>query len=166
MRYLTLHSDFSAFFNCIHHYSASLAIQLLIIWHLDYQNAKFHKPHPYLQKPRESWWLRNLAKWHPIVKTTRSTKNVLIIEEKLGICKLMATDRSYTKCYGSRRSTAVTETWKKMSDMGMGIRCLKIGVQLKLDDHRIFGLGQQQSEKAMLVTWPMLILLYPDWRHF
>ena len=31
-------------------------------------------------------------------------------------------------------------------------------MQPKLDEHCIFGLGQQQSEKAMLVTRPMLIL--------
>ena len=42
-----------------------------------------------------------------------------------------------------------------MSDMGMGKRCLKIGVQPKLDEH-YFGLGQQQSEKAMPVTRPTL----------
>ena len=41
---------------------------------------------------------------------------------------------------------------------------LKIVVQLKLDEHCIFGLGRQQSEKTMLATRPMWgrILLYSD----
>ena len=48
-----------------------------------------------------------------------------------------------------------------MSDCGTGMvgkRHLKVGVQPK----HYFGLGRQQSDKAMLVTRPMLILLYPD----
>ena len=84
-------------------------------------------------------------------------------EEKLGICKLMATDRSYMECYGSRRLTTVTKILREnVRDMGIGKRCLKIGVQPKLDEHCIFGLGWQQSEKAILVTRPMLILFYPN----
>ena len=72
----------------------------------------------------------------------------------------MATHTSYTECYGSGRSTVVAKSCKiikEMADIDM-----KIGVQPKLDEHCIFGLGWQQSEKAMLVTRPMLILLYPD----
>ena len=40
-----------------------------------------------------------------------------------------------------------------MADMGVK---KKIGVQLKPDEHCICGLVQQQSEKAMFVTRPML----------
>ena len=38
-----------------------------------------------------------------------------------------------------------------MADIGM-----KINVHPKLDEHCIFGLGWQQSEKAMLVTRQLL----------
>ena len=41
-------------------------------------------------------------------KAMQSAENV--IEEKLNICKLMATDRSYAEHYGSRRLTAVTKS--------------------------------------------------------
>ena len=135
-------------------YSASLVIRTSIIQHPNYPNAKFHKPHPHLQKPRGSWQLRNLAKWcFPIIKKQCR------VEEKLDICKLMATDRSYGalrkytieySCKISKKSPRKWPTWAWRN------RCLKIDVQPKLDDNCIFGLGWQQSEKAMLVTRAML----------
>ena len=91
--------------------------------------------HPQLSKPRLSDTLiiqiQNLSshthiyKGHvqngvfQLLKATRSAENVLIIEEKLDICKLMATDKSYTERYRSRRSTIVAKFSKKMDDMGM-----------------------------------------------
>ena len=108
--------------------------------------------------------IAKFAKWRfPIVKAVWSAENVLVIEEKLGIGKLMATDRSYTKRYEGRQSTTVTKTWKENVWHGHGKRHLKIGVQPKLDEHCIFGLGRQQSEKAMLVM--RLMLLSRLWRH-
>ena len=64
-------------------------VQCIIVYpNLDYPNAKFHKPHPHLQKPCGLWQLQNLAKWYfPIVKAMQSAENVLIIKEKLDICK-------------------------------------------------------------------------------
>ena len=46
----------------------------------------------------------------------QSAENVLIIEEKLEIRKLMAVDRVYTEDYRSRRSTIVSKT---MDNIGM-----------------------------------------------
>ena len=51
-------------------------------------------------------------------KATQSAENVLIIKEKLDICKLMATDGSYTEHYRSRQSTIIARSSKKMADMG------------------------------------------------
>ena len=116
-------------------YSASSVIQTSIIRHLDHPNAKFIKPHPHLRKPHAKWCF-------PIVKATRSAENVLIIEEKLDICKLMATDKSYTECYGSRRSTTAIRFSKKMDDMGMNKKGVWRSVKSKLDERCIFDLGR------------------------
>ena len=48
----------------------------------------------------------------------QSAKNVLIIEGKLDICKLMATDRSYTERYRSRLSTTVAKSQKDHKENG------------------------------------------------
>ena len=75
------------------------------------------------------------------------------------ICKLMAADRSYTECYGSGQSTTVTKSkilkengWHGLEDKEHS----KICVQPKVDELCRFGLDWQQSEKAMIVTRPML----------
>ena len=108
------------------HIEMTLVIRTSIIWHLDYPNTKFHKPHPHLQKPCGSWQLRYLAKCcFPIVKVTRSAENVLITEEKLDICKLMTTDRSYTERYGSRWSTTVARILKENVRHGHGKKILE-----------------------------------------
>ena len=107
------------------HIEMTLVIRTSIIWHLDYPNTKFHKPHN-SQKPCGSWRLWYLAKCcFPIVKVTQSAENVLIIEEKLGICKLMTTDRSYTERYGSRRSTTVAKILKENVQHGHGKKLLE-----------------------------------------
>ena len=78
--------------------------------------CKIHKPHSHLWKPCRSWQLWNPAKWHFLtVKAMPSAKNILIIEEKLDIYKLMATNRFYMECYGIRRSTIV----KKIANMSI-----------------------------------------------
>ena len=48
--------------------------------------------------------------------------------------------------------------------MGMNKKMLedRCTGQSYVDEHCIFGLGQQQNEKTMLLTRLMLILLYPD----
>ena len=56
----------------------------------------------------------------------QSAKNVLIIEERLDIYKLMAVDRVYTEDYRSRRSTIVTIFSKTMDNIGMKKKSLKI----------------------------------------
>ena len=57
----------------------------------------------------------------------QSAENVLIIEEKLDICKLMAVDRVYTEeYYRSRRSTIVAIFSKTMDNIGMKKKSLKI----------------------------------------
>ena len=56
----------------------------------------------------------------------QSAENVLIIEEKLDICKFMAVDRVYTEDYGSRRSTIVAIFSKTMDNIGMKEKSLKI----------------------------------------
>ena len=90
-----------------------------------------------------------------------------LLEEKLDICKLMATDRPYTERYRTRRLTIVAKTWKILQENGQHGHEEKdawrsVYSRSYVDEQRIFGLGRQQSEKAMLVTRPMLILLYPD----
>ena len=62
-------------------------------------------------------------------KQHRVPKNVLIIEEKLGMCKLMAIQ---IERYGSRQST-IERFSKKMSDMKKkALEDLKISVKPKL----------------------------------
>ena len=123
---LALHGSTSALDTEVQCILKWLVIRTSIIWHLDYPNTKFHKPHPHLQKPCGSWRLRYLTKCcFPIVKVTRSAENVLIIEEKLDICKLMTTDRSYTERYGSRWSTTVTKILKENVRHGHGKKTLE-----------------------------------------
>ena len=92
-------------------YSACSVIRTLIIRHLDYPNAKFHKPHLHYKSHMGLGDYKILQKFiFQLSKAMQSAENVLIIEEKLGICKLMATDRSYTEHYGSRRLTTVAKS--------------------------------------------------------
>ena len=86
-------------------------IEIQITEDAPYKLYKFHKPHSHLQKPCELWRLKILSKWHLlIIKAVWSAENVLIIKEKLDICKLMAIDRSYMEHYGSGQSTTVAKS--------------------------------------------------------
>ena len=69
-------------------YSASSVIWILIIQHLDYPNAKFHKPHPHLQKPHglgDCEILQMAPSNHQ-----GNAECLKCIEERLDTCKLIA----------------------------------------------------------------------------
>ena len=100
-------------------YSASSIIQTSIIWRLNYPDAKFHKPHPHYKSHvglGDCKILQNGV--FQSSKATRSAENILIIKEKLDICRLMVTDRFYTEHYGSRRSTTVAKSWMILEENG------------------------------------------------
>ena len=114
-------------------------------------------------------------------KAQKRKRNVLTIEQKLDIFKLIATGTSYTlisERYGIGRSTVVDikknqnklEGFsKKMVDMGMKkAKTMKIGEYQKLDE-ALYIWFRQQREKGMPVTGPILTekarlfpLLYPN----
>ena len=62
-----------------------------------------------------------IVMWHfPIVKAMLSVENVLIIEEKLNICKLMATDSSpYGVLWKQTIDYSREDSQRKWPTMGM-----------------------------------------------
>ena len=100
-------------------YSASSVIQTSIIQRLNYLDVKFHKPHPHYKSHVGLGDCKIL--WNGVFqssKATHSAENVLIIKEKLDICRLMVTDRFYTEHYGSRQSTTVAKSWTILEENG------------------------------------------------
>ena len=75
-------------------YSTTSVIRTSIIRHLNYPNAKFHKPHLHLRKPHVSWRLQNMA----FSNRQSNTEHRKCID--------------YRREAESRQSTIVAKSWK------------------------------------------------------